>query len=68
MQQSGLQVQVTNLLRIVLDKLTTRFNLIAHKNGENAVCFRSVFQMNLQNSTCRRIHGCFPQLAGVHLA
>ena len=68
MLQACLQVQVTNLLSIVLDKLTARLNLIAHQNGENAICFRSVFQMNLQNSTCSRIHSCFPQLAGVHLA
>ena len=68
MLQACLQVQVTNLLSIVLDKLTARLNLIAHQNRENAVCLSSILQMNLQNSTCRRIHSCFPQLARVHLA
>ena len=51
MQQSCLQVQIAYLLRIIFDKLTARFNLIAHQNGENAVCFRSILKMNLDRKS-----------------
>ena len=61
-----LNVQLTNVQGIVLDKISPRFNFITHQNGKDFIRSHRILNIYLQESPGFRVHGRFPQLLGVH--
>src|SRR6516162_8857035 len=61
-------IEVAHVERVFLDKLATRFDLIAHQLGENFLRLLNRRDLNLEHRTRLGIHGGVPELGGVHLA
>src|SRR5450830_384205 len=64
----NLNIQVNDVQRILLDKITARLNLIAHQNRENLVRLDDILDLDLQKDTVFRVHGGLPELFRVHLS
>ena len=65
---SCLDVQVTDVEGVVFDEFAARFYGVAHQHGEYLAGLYCVFNSNLQQSSLLWVHGCFPELLGIHLA
>src|SRR5688500_15799584 len=60
-----LDVEVTNVERVLLDELATGLDLIAHEHAEELVGTDGVAHAYLQERPGIRAHGRFPELVGV---
>ena len=53
---------------VLLDELAAWFHVFAHKHREYAVGLGGIVDLHLLENAVLGVHGCFPQLFGVHLA
>ena len=52
--------------RVFLDKLASRFNIVAHQHRENFVGLGCILDCHLLQQSVRRVHRRFPKLFGIH--
>jgi len=64
---SLLNIQISHILGVFLDKLPPRFDRIAHKSREQPVGLFGIFHFNQQQRSGFGIHGGPPELFRVHL-
>ena len=50
------------------DEFASRLDLVAHEDGEEAVCFDSIGELDLQHDALFRIHRGIPELFRIHFA
>ena len=60
-------IEILYILCIFLNEISSRLNLVTHKNCEGFVCLFCVAEINTEHKSCFGIHCCFPKLFGVHL-
>ena len=53
---------------MTFDKFAAWTYIITHQHGEDIVGFGSIFNMYLFKQAGIGVHGCFPQLFGVHFS
>ena len=64
----ALHIQISYVLRILFNELTSRLYLVPHKDGKCTICVCGIFYAYLQNRSRLRIHRRHPQLFRIHLA
>lgn len=64
----GLNVEIFDIKRVTLDKLTPRLDLIAHQGGKDLVRTHGILDGHPQKSTGLGIHRRVPELIRIHLA
>ena len=52
---------------VALDEFAAGANVLTHEHGEDAVSLGGVLDVDLLEQTVLRIHGCLPELLGIHL-
>src|SRR5688500_3162577 len=61
-------VQILHVLRILLDELPARLDVVAHQRREDLVGFDRVLERHLEDRARLGIHGRLPELVRIHLA
>src|SRR5688500_14130311 len=65
---SSSDIEEAHVLRVRLDELAPRLDLVAHERREDEVGRRRVLDLDADEHAARRIHRRVPELLGVHLA
>src|SRR3569833_2813356 len=65
---SDLHVQIAHELRVRLDELAARLDVVAHECLEDLVGQHRIFHVHLEERARLRIHRRLPELLRVHLA
>ena len=63
-----LHIQILHQIRVLLDELPPRLNLIAHQQREDFIRRHCVLWRNLHHRAGLGVHGRLPQLLGAHFA
>lgn len=66
--EGRLNIEVSNVLCVFLNKHAAWFDLRAHQCREQVVCFGAVVERYLQQGAGFGVHGGAPELFGVHFA
>ena len=66
--RNGLEVEVFNAQRVLLNELTARLNDVAHQLGEKVIGLGHVIDFHLQKRARLRVQRGFPELVRVHFA
>ena len=53
---------------ILFNELPPGWNLITHQHRKDTIRFQCIVYGDLSQNPGIRIHGCFPQLVGIHLS
>src|SRR5436305_3293791 len=61
-------IEEADVLRVLLDEVAARLDLVAHQRRENEVRGRSVLDLDPHEHSGRRIHSGLREIFGVHLA
>src|SRR5512144_206316 len=61
-------IEEPHLLRVLLDELATRLDLVAHQHREDFVRSLGVFHGHQHERARHGVHGGLPELVRVHLA
>src|SRR6478609_573085 len=61
-----LDVQEPNVLGVLLNEVSARFNVLAHQNREDLVRRQGIVHRHLQQGPVVRVHGGVPQFRVVH--
>ena len=65
---AGLDVEIDDLERVLLDELAARLHDLAHEGGEDLVRLLGVLDLHQPQDPHVRVEGRLPELLGVHLA
>ena len=65
-EKRGLDVEIGDIVGIVLDENSARFDNIAHEGRKDVIGVFCMTDFDLQKGSCGLIHGGFPELFGVH--
>lgn len=65
---AALDVEVLDRLGMCLYEIFARFYFVAHQNGKYLIGALGILDFHLSHHAMLRVHGCFPQLVGVHFA
>ena len=61
-------VEVDDGQGIRLDEVPPRLDLVSHEGGEQIVRRHRILDLHPNQPSPRGIHGCLPELIGIHLA
>src|SRR5438093_4027783 len=61
-------IEEANVLRVLLDELASRLDLVAHQGREDVVRLRGILDLDTHEHALRRVHRRLPELQGIHLA
>src|SRR5688572_4416613 len=64
----ALDVEVSYVFGVLLDKLAARLHVVAHQRLEQLVRFCVILHVDLQDRAALRVHRRLPELVGVHLS
>ena len=59
-EKRGLDIQILDVQRVVLDEFAADFHILAHQGRENLLGFQGVFQAHLQEGARLGVHGGGP--------
>src|SRR5919204_2912961 len=63
-----LNIEEPDVLRVLLDEVAPRLDLVAHQHREGQARGRSVFHLDADQHAARRVHRRVAELLGIHLA